>query len=239
MGFFRRRDSYAPWYEDHADYNTNAKAYYDYLAKKNWDQELFKELINTLLKRNINVEDTNSIDFSKNGDWFDSGDGDYQDIIDLSADIKLSNENQTVNLIHTENKVFTLQNALETLQTGVFSPDYLPLIKELDEAFGKIPPELVDVGEELTTIKNDITNMKNTLAEHTTSINNLTGAVQKLLDNLHDSGALSTNNLTSYSFLNDRDIATGNINLYGGKPDGSTFIKTSNQKNANDITAGY
>lgn len=76
---------YQPWYDDERDYNTNAPTYYDYLSKFNGVQKGIIELLNKVARQDIQVEDTNSIQLTKTGDWQNDDDDTA-----LSADIKVS-----------------------------------------------------------------------------------------------------------------------------------------------------
>lgn len=80
--------------------------------------------------------------------------------------------------------------------------------------------------EEFTTLKNEY--------------NQLKGAFTALLQNLKNSGAWNQTGNTIFegSLRPDRNIATGNINLFGGTVDGSAFIRTNNGKTENDLAGG-
>lgn len=79
----------------------------------------------------------------------------------------------------------------------------------------------------------DFNNLKN-------EYNQLKGAFTALLQNLKDSGAWNQTGNTIFegSLRPDRNIATGNINLFGGTVDGSAFIRTNNGKTENDLAGG-
>ena len=70
--------------------------------------------------------------------------------------------------------------------------------------------------------------------------NQLKGAFTALLQNLKNSGAWNQTGNTIFegSLRPDRNIATGNINLFGGTVDGSAFIRTNNGKTENDLAGG-
>lgn len=70
--------------------------------------------------------------------------------------------------------------------------------------------------------------------------NQLKGAFTELLQNLKNSGAWNQTGNTIFegSLRPDRNIATGNINLFGGTVDGSAFIRTNNGKTENDLAGG-
>lgn len=64
----------------------------------------------------------------------------------------------------------------------------------------------------------------------------LQNALRKIIENLEGSGAW-TGGMTG-GFNQGRNIATGNINLFGGTPDGSSFIRTNNGSTENDLSGG-
>lgn len=70
--------------------------------------------------------------------------------------------------------------------------------------------------------------------------NKLKGALTNLLQNLKDSGAWNQTGSTIFegSLKSDRNIATGNINLFGGTTDGNAFIRTNNGSTENDLAGG-
>lgn len=79
----------------------------------------------------------------------------------------------------------------------------------------------------------DFNNLKN-------EYNQLKGAFTALLQNLKNSGAWNQTggNIFEGSLRPDRNIATGNINLFGGTVDGNAFIRTNNGKTENDLAGG-
>ena len=84
-----------------------------------------------------------------------------------------------------------------------------------------------------STVLNDFNTLK---AEY----NQLKGAFTALLQNLKNSGAWNQTGNTIFegSLRPDRNIATGNINLFGGTVDGNAFIRTNNGKTENDLAGG-
>ena len=79
----------------------------------------------------------------------------------------------------------------------------------------------------------DFDNLKN-------EYNKLKGAFTALLQNLKNTGAWNQTGDTIFegSLRPDRNIATGNINLFGGTVDGNAFIRTNNGKTENDLAGG-
>lgn len=79
----------------------------------------------------------------------------------------------------------------------------------------------------------DFNNLKN-------EYNQLKGAFTALLQNLKNTGAWNQTGNTIFegNLRPDRNIATGNINLFGGTVDGNAFIRTNNGKTENDLAGG-
>ncbi len=69
-----------------------------------------------------------------------------------------------------------------------------------------------------------------------TKVNLLESALKKIIANLENSGAW-TGDLTG-GFNSGRNIATGNINLFGGTADGNSFIRTNSGHTENDLAGG-
>lgn len=224
-GFWSRYRDYKPWYDDKADYNTNAQSYYDYLARFNRFLHDIVEQINRLLRRNIEFDDSNSIDFTKLGDWLEHGECDnYDDLIKVSAVVIISKASEQKTLKSTTQKSFTVPNGSKIKNDGVWSPDYWKLLDALDKAMTDVQNEIKNIKSRLDNIENDVKNLKN--------------AIQKILNNLYNSGAITNKNIDNYEFNSGRNIATGNINLFGGTADGSSFIRTNKGQTENDLTAG-
>ena len=70
--------------------------------------------------------------------------------------------------------------------------------------------------------------------------NKVKGALEKLLTDLKGSGAWRQTGSTVFegSLYPNRHVATGNINLFGGATDGSSFIRTNNGSTENDLAGG-
>ncbi len=70
--------------------------------------------------------------------------------------------------------------------------------------------------------------------------NELKDAFTKLLEDLKDSDAWEQTGDTIFkgNLKPNRHLATGNINLFGGTPDGDAFIRTNNGRTENDLTGG-
>ena len=115
--WFGDKRHFRPWYDDDADYNTNAKSYYDYLGFRIGQLDAIIDAINKLIKRNIKTNQTNTVDLQKLGDW--SSD----DIITLLANVKVSRD--------------TL-NAIEIRDDGIYARNLKPLIDDLQKQLNNV-----------------------------------------------------------------------------------------------------
>ena len=61
-------------------------------------------------------------------------------------------------------------------------------------------------------------------------------ALNKIIDNLKASGAWQGG--IDGGFVNGHNIATGNIDIFGGSPDGGSFIRTNSGNSENDLAGG-
>ena len=290
---FSLEGHWQPWYDDRRDYNTNAPSYYDYLSNFNHLIKSIVELLNRVARRNVKVEDTNCIDMTKIYDWIDEGDAchSWHDEIILKAEVILSTYQKALEF---DGQSYNIENAIECLPSGLFAPNYLPL---LDKLLAKINQEILDriaADEELdrkitaeknarieadnalgvridneTTarenadtalgvridnetsarenadtalgvrIDNETTARENADTALSNRITVLETALTKVLTDLKGSGAwTSGNDVLTGNMTANRHIASGNINLFTGTTDGSTFIRTTSGSNENDATIG-
>lgn len=237
---FSLESHWQPWYDDRRDYNTNAPTYYDYLANFNGLYKSIVELLNRVARRNIQVEDTNCINFTKINDWIDEGgtSKNWHDLITLKCEVILSTYQKALNF---DGNQFTLNNIISCLSDGLFSPDYLPLLNHLKD---KLNQEIEDrknadnalnakIEKEIKDRENANNALKQELYDR---LNFLQTALQKIITNLYEGGNATTNQLHDYEIINH--IASGNINLYGGTADGTTLIRTHTGQAENDVTIG-
>ena len=257
---------YEPWYDDRKDYNTNAPSYYDYLSHRNYNHHLIIDLLNRVARRNLTVTDTASIDLTKTNDWISEDKcNNYHDIIDLKADVKLSKKTDTVTIGNypQNQKTYTFPNGTKIYDDGVYSRDITEVLTNLydnDKLLNdKIDKEIEDrkladnqlrniINNEITTrekednkIKEMLTNQVNQLnkliSDQNKEYEKLKNTVIKMVNNLRNSGAWE-GDLFNGGFKPNRNIATGNINIFGGTPDGDSFIRTNNSSTENDLAGG-
>lgn len=248
---------FQPWYDDRRDYNTNAPTYYDYLANFNHLIKSIVELLNRVARRNIKVEDTNCVDLTKKFDWIceDNPCRTYHDEIILKADVILSTYKKACEF---DGHSFNLENAISCLPTGLYSPDYLPFLEDL---LAKINQEILDRISADQALERKIQQEKNERIEADNQLNNkidreiadringdnalsgqvtkLENALIKILTDLKNSGAWNSgDDILAGSLASNRHLATGNINVFGGTPDGSSYIRTNNGSSENDLAGG-
>ena len=135
--------------------------------------------------------------------------------LNFKGDVKKSS-NTTQKTCQTANgqtyKTYTAGNALTIFSDGLYSPDNTPLFTQL------------------------ATDLKNAQAENA----KLRTALQKIVTNLHQAGAITSDNLDNFTFNNNTYIANGNINVYAQNAGSNTLIKThaTNTNKLGDIVVG-
>ena len=109
-------------------------------------------------------------------------------------------------------KTYTAGNELVINNDGLYSPDNTELFKQF------------------------ATDLKNAQAENS----KLRSALQKIVTNLHQAGAITSDNIDNFNFNNNTYIANGNINSYAQNANSTTIIKThaTNTNKTGDIVVG-
>lgn len=82
----------------------------------------------------------------------------------------------------------------------------------------------------------DKEDLQRQIQDQSTKNNDLKDTLTKLISNLEKSGAWAGG--LKGNFKEGRNIATGNINIFGGTPDGNSFIRTNNGSTENDLSGG-
>ena len=124
---FSLEGHWQPWYDDRRDYNTNAPSYYDYLSNFNELIKSIVDFVNELAKRDVNTEDTETIQLIKKTSWLVDG---VNDIV-LKANVKISKATgnklvsnsdglyvETANIDDLKNRVAALERNFNTLQNS-------------------------------------------------------------------------------------------------------------------------
>ena len=109
-------------------------------------------------------------------------------------------------------KNYTAGNELVINNDGLYSPDNSALFTQL------------------------ATDLKNAQTENA----KLRAALQKIVTNLHQAGAITSDNIDNFTFNSNTYIANGNINVYAQNAGSSTLIKThpTNTNKTGDIVVG-
>ena len=124
---FSLEGHWQPWYDDRRDYNTNAPSYYDYLSNFNHLIKSVVDFVNELAKRDVNTEDTETVELIKKTSWLVN---DLNEIV-LKANVKVSKVAnnkltvkpdglyvETANIDDLKNRVSTLERNFDTLQSS-------------------------------------------------------------------------------------------------------------------------
>lgn len=117
-------------------------------------------------------------------------------------------------------------------------------IKDLEKNLISIIDVMIcsDCGQwaEIQKIWNAIRDLQGKVGKLEGSVGDMYSAVEKILTNLKNSGAWKQTGDTVFQgkFNDGRSIATGNINIFGGTPDGNSYIRTNNGSSENDLAGG-
>lgn len=121
-------------------------------------------------------------------------------------------------------------------------------LQELENRFNeKLETEKQDRIREINNLKEkleaekqarerDKEDLQRQIQDQANKNNDLKDTLTKLISNLEKSGAWSGG--LKGNFKEGRNIATGNINIFGGTPDGNSFIRTNNGSTENDLSGG-
>lgn len=129
---------YQPWYDDRRDYNTNAPSYYDYLANTNRYLDKLTWLTNRVARRNINVQSTNTIRYTKEFDWIDECKErgiNWHDVINLKCELVLSKLVKRLQYQQLDGQYKDLEspNSLIIENDGLYNPDVTNYLLELNK----------------------------------------------------------------------------------------------------------
>lgn len=160
--WFGDKRHFRPWYDDDADYNTNAKSYYDYIAYRTRQLDFIIQAINKLLDRNLQVEDTNTVDLEKIGEWLNKDDTET-----IKAYVKLSKQ---------------ALNATQAKDDGIYTKDLMPDIEKLRADMEKIK---ADLQRQIDTLK-ALVEKNNTYTQ--TQIDSLREQIKQILASISSNG---------------------------------------------------
>lgn len=134
------------------------------------------------------------------------------------------------------------------LKTILRDRDMTEYLKELLKELLNDPQMQEFIKQYLKTLLNDptfltelkkllgIKDLEDRVTELETKNQKLEQALMKIITNLTNSGAWAGG--IDGGFVSGRNLATGNINLFGGTADGSSFIRTNKGQSENDLAGG-
>lgn len=227
----------------------NANSIYELLA---WLQRVFKQLLDDFVALESEFEDYKNaltelleqlvpllirryMESKEADDWFNNkADIYYNKIIKPYIDAEIAKVKKKIAELDKklDAEVARLDKLIRDLNSKLDTE-----IQELDKRITKEVEKLNNrITEENNKLKQEIQTLKTevqTLKEKGTATDE---ALRKIIANLEQSGAWSGG--LAGGFKEGRNLATGNINLFGGTPDGNSFIRTNNGSTENDLSGG-
>ena len=213
----------------------NANSIYELLA---WLQRAFKQLLDDFVALESEFEDFKNaltellenlvpllikryMESAEADRWF-TGKADkyYERVIKPYIDEQIRNLKEKV-----ERDLRELENRInEKLET-----EKQDRIREINNLKEKLE-------QEKEARQRDKEDLQRQLQDQATKNNDLKDTLTKLISNLEKSGAWAGG--LKGNFKEGRNLATGNINIFGGTPDGNSFIRTNNGSTENDLSGG-
>lgn len=213
----------------------NANSIYELLA---WLQRAFKQLLDDFVALESEFEDFKNaltellenlvpllikryMESAEADRWF-TGKADkyYERVIKPYIDEQIRN---------LKEKVERDLQALETRINEKLETEKQERIREINNLKEKLE-------QEKEARQRDKEDLQRQLQDQANKNNDLKDTLTKLISNLEKSGAWAGG--LKGNFKEGRNIATGNINIFGGTPDGNSFIRTNNGSTENDLSGG-
>lgn len=213
----------------------NANSIYELLA---WLQRAFKQLLDDFVALESEFEDFKNaltellenlvpllikryMESAEADRWF-TGKADkyYERVIKPYIDEQIRN---------LKEKIERDLQALETRINEKIEAEKQERIREINNLKEKLE-------QEKQARQRDKEDLQRQIQDQATKNNDLKDTLTKLISNLEKSGAWSGG--LKGNFKDGRNIATGNINIFGGTPDGNSFIRTNNGSTENDLSGG-
>lgn len=213
----------------------NANSIYELLA---WLQRAFKQLLDDFVALESEFEDFKNaltellenlvpllikryMESAEADRWF-TGKADkyYERVIKPYIDEQIRNLKEKI-----EQDLRELENRInEKLET-----EKQDRIREINNLKEKLE-------QEKQARQRDKEDLQRQIQDQASKNNDLKDTLTKLISNLEKSGAWAGG--LKGNFKEGRNIATGNINIFGGTPDGNSFIRTNNGSTENDLSGG-
>lgn len=213
----------------------NANSIYELLA---WLQRAFKQLLDDFVALESEFEDFKNaltellenlvpllikryMESAEADRWFTAkADKYYERVIKPYIDEQIRN---------LKEKVERDLQALETRINEKLEAEKQERIREINNLKEKLE-------QEKQARLQDKEDLKRQIQEQATKNNDLKDTLTKIISNLEKSGAWAGG--LKGNFKEGRNLATGNINIFGGTPDGNSFIRTNNGSTENDLSGG-
>ena len=162
---------FRPWYDSNADYNTNAKSYYDYL-----------DTINKLHARDINIQDTSSVHLTKEGEWLND-----DDIELFKAYVKISGAAQNA-LKQYEDGLFVFDFSDEIAKLHAKDAELQgnidALRKHVDDSDKHLQDKIDALSNKAADLQNQINALGNRVSSLESNVNNLNNKINQLQEQL-------------------------------------------------------
>nr|DAK14319.1 MAG TPA: nucleoporin [Caudoviricetes sp.] len=213
----------------------NANSIYELLA---WLQRAFKQLLDDFVALESEFEDFKNaltellenlvpllikryMDSAEADRWF-TGKADkyYERVIKPYIDEQIRN---------LKEKIERDLQALETRINEKIETEKQDRIREINNLKEKLE-------QEKEARQRDKEDLQRQIQDQANKNNDLKDTLTKIISNLEKSGAWAGG--LKGNFKEGRNIATGNINIFGGTPDGNSFIRTNNGSTENDLSGG-
>jgi hypothetical protein len=145
-----------PNYNIKQDFTTNAESYLEYLGAINEQLDSVMKLVARLINRDVEVEDTNTVDLTKIGDFIAELDPnfDLEEVIKIKADVLISaaTGDAQLNSLLPKPLLMELQNAVEAKEDGLFVKDLYAMIYKLDEHVGTLIDRVDEINVDGSTV---------------------------------------------------------------------------------------
>lgn len=213
----------------------NANSIYELLA---WLQRAFKQLLDDFVALESEFEDFKNaltellenlvpllikryMDSAEADRWF-TGKADkyYERVIKPYIDEQIRN---------LKEKIERDLQALEARINEKIETEKQDRIREINNLKEKLE-------QEKQARQRDKEDLQRQIQDQANKNNDLKDTLTKIISNLEKSGAWAGG--LKGNFKEGRNIATGNINIFGGLPDGNSFIRTNNGSTENDLSGG-
>lgn len=250
--YWSLENHFQPWYDDRRDYNTNAPSYYDYLANNNRYLDKLTWLTNRVARRNINVQSTNAIRYTKEYDWIDEGKErgiNWHDIINLKCELVLSKLVKRFQYQQLDGRYKDLEspNSLVIENDGLYNPDVTNYLLELNKDVRALNAKIdnlkadilraVDektkeferrIDEKINNIRVPEQNQQVNETKVNELIDNKLNGIKPKVDNINRAVETIVNNLNTSGATDGTELAT--FNLVSNIAHGNINIYTTENK---------